>query len=82
MKTRDEIKEILSEEMIEITGCYFEEITEDANLENDLGFDSLDAVELEMAMERRFNIRLDESIENLKGYTVSNVLDFLQERIK
>lgn len=51
-------KEILAEQ----TGCDFDEITPDADLVQDLGVDSLDAVELAMELEERFKVEINDEI--------------------
>ena len=48
------------------------EVTEDKNLFNDLGADSLDFVELSMNLEREFNLRFSEE-ETSKIKTVGDV---------
>lgn len=55
-----------------------EGITLDTNIADDLGADSLDVVELLMAIEDEFEVEIpDEEIENLK--TVGAVVDYIQE---
>jgi len=47
-----------------------------ASLENDLGLDSLDAVELGMALEEEFGITIDE--EKLASFkTVEDIVNFI-----
>ena len=47
-----------------------------ASLENDLGLDSLDAVELGMALEEEFGITIDEDkLDSLK--TVEDIVNFI-----
>ena len=48
------------------------EVTEDKNLFNDLGADSLDFVELSMNLEREFNLRFSEE-DTSKIKTVGDV---------
>ncbi|HIE32704.1 MAG TPA: acyl carrier protein, partial [Thermodesulfobacteriaceae bacterium] len=48
---------------------------------DDLGADSLDLVELVMAMEEEFGMEIsDEEAEKLR--TVKDVLDYIKERVK
>lgn len=55
-----------------------EGITLETNIADDLGADSLDVVELLMAIEDEFEVEIpDEEIENLK--TVGAVVDYIQE---
>lgn len=56
-------------------------ITEECSLINDLGADSLDAVELILAVEEEFGVEIpDEVAENVK--TVGDLLHYLQEVTK
>lgn len=53
-------------------------ITKDTDIQNDLGADSLDAVELVMSIEDTFHISLpDNAVKNFK--TVNDIFTFLQE---
>ena len=53
-------------------------VKEDANLADDLGADSLDAVELIMAIEEEFDVEIDDS-EATKIKTVQDILDYLDK---
>jgi acyl carrier protein len=56
------------------------DLTGDANILEDLGADSLDVVELVMAIEEAFEIEIaDEEAENLK--TLGDVERFVSERV-
>ena len=56
------------------------EITMDTNLIDDIGADSLDAVELVMALETEFGIEIpDEDAE--KVVTVGDVVDYIKENV-
>jgi len=79
--TKDEIikkvKEITSEQL----GVDDSQITPDAKFIDDLGADSLDTVELVMALEEEFNIEIsDEEAEKL--ITVQKVVDYLEDHIE
>ncbi len=53
-----------------------EEIKESSLLEEELGLDSLDAVEIIMALEDEFNIAIeDEEVEDVK--TVGNIVEVI-----
>ena len=53
-----------------------DKITLNASLENDLGLDSLDAVELGMALEEEFDITIDE--DKLASFkTVEDIVNFI-----
>lgn len=72
---------------LDITGFAMEYLKDvecpidDAHFENDLGADSLDAVELVMALEEEFGIEIsDEDAERMKK--VKNVIQYLEENFK
>ncbi len=55
-------------------------VTQEANFANDLGADSLDTVELVMALEEEFDIEIpDEAAENIA--TVKAAVDYIAEKI-
>ncbi len=55
-----------------------EEVTPDASFIDDLNADSLDLVELIMAIEEEFNVKIsDEEADKIK--TVRDAMDYLQE---
>lgn len=54
-----------------------DKITEDANIQEDLGADSLDVVDLIMAIEEEFDIEIpDEDVENIK--TVGDIESYIE----
>ena len=54
-----------------------DDVTEDATFVDDLGADSLDIVELVMALEEQFGISIpDEEAENIK--TVGDALEYIK----
>ncbi len=58
-----------------------EEIKLESNLADDLGADSIDAVEIVMDLEETFNITLsDEQTENIK--TVADLVNYIEQAIK
>ncbi len=70
----DEVKDIIVETM----GISREEIHMDSDLIEDLGADSIDAVELSIAIEEAFDLDLDdEVIANFK--TVSDIVNYLEK---
>lgn len=53
-----------------------EKITTDAHLFDDLNFDSLDAIEMVLSIEREFDVEVpDEDVDSL--FTVKQVVDFI-----
>ena len=72
MSTFDKVKDVIIDKL----GVEESAIKEDAHFVNDLGADSLDTVELVMAIEEEFETEVpDEVAENL--HTVQNMLDYL-----
>ncbi len=58
-----------------------EKVVPKASFVDDLGADSLDLVELVMAMEEEFNIEIEDE-EAEKMQTVQDTIDFIREHIK
>lgn len=74
MAVADKVKEIIVEQL----GVDPEEVTMEASFVNDLGADSLDTVELVMALEEEFNIEIpDEEAEKLD--TVGKAIDYINK---
>ena len=58
--------------------CDEEKITPEATIAEDLSIDSLDAVELVMALEEAFDVKIpDEELGNMK--TVQNIVDCVEK---
>ncbi len=71
--TFEKVRDIIVEEL----GVDAEEVTLEANLNDDLGADSLDAVELIMALEDEFDIKVsDEAAQGFK--TVQQIVEFIE----
>jgi len=78
--TEDVAKE-LREIMAARLGLPPEKLVPEAKLVDDLGLDSLDAVELAISVERKFDIEVpEEEIPKLK--TVGDMVAFVESRIK
>ena len=75
MAVSDKVKSIIVEQL----GVDEEEVTADASFVDDLGADSLDTVELVMALEEHFDIQIpDEDAEKIT--TVHQAIDYINER--
>ena len=76
MATVDErVKKIIAEQL----GVEEDEVTSEASFVEDLGADSLDTVELVMALEEEFGIEIpDEDVEKI--LTVGKALDYIKEK--
>jgi len=71
------VKEIIASQL----GVDQEEVVPEASFVEDLGADSLDLVELIMAMEEEFGIEVpDEEAEKIR--TVQDAIDYVQEHIE
>ncbi|MCK9181478.1 MAG: acyl carrier protein [Fibrobacteraceae bacterium] len=78
--TEEELLKKITAVVVEKLGVKAEDVTRDAAFVNDLGADSLDRVELVMALEDEFDIEiLDEDAE--KFIKVSDVLAYVQNKL-
>ena len=65
---------------VEQLGVKEEEVTEPSSFQEDLGADSLDVVELVMALEDEFGIDIpDEEVGEIK--TVGNAVDYITKKL-
>ena len=70
----NKVKEIIAEQL----GQDLEKIVDDANFTDDLGADSLDTVELVMALEDEFDVEIpEEDSANIK--TVKDAVDYIEK---
>lgn len=75
MAVEDKIKSIIAEQL----GVKIEEVKPDASFIDDLGADSLDTVELIMALEEEFNVEIpDEDAEKMT--TVADAIRYIDEK--
>ncbi len=75
--TLDKVRDII----VETINCSEEEVTLEASLSEDLDIDSLDAVELGMALEEAFGISIPD--EDLAAFvTVKDVVDYIDNNTK
>ena len=72
---RQKVRSIIAEQL----GVKIEEVTDTASLVDDLGADSLDTVELVMALEEEFGIEIpDEDAE--KMVTVGDAIKYIEQK--
>ncbi len=77
MALEDKIKEIIIEQL----GVSAEEAVPEASFIDDLGADSLDIVELVMALEEEWGLEIpDEDAEKIQ--TVQDAITYIEERVK
>ena len=73
--SQDKIKQIIADQL----GVKKEEVTDNAKFVDDLGADSLDTVELVMALEEEFGVEIpDDEAEKLA--TVGDALRYIEEK--
>ena len=73
--SQEKVKQIIADQL----GVKKEEVTDNAKFVDDLGADSLDTVELVMALEEEFGVEIpDEDAEKLA--TVGDALRYIEEK--
>jgi acyl carrier protein len=73
--SQDKVRQIIADQL----GVKKEEVTDSAKFVDDLGADSLDTVELVMALEEEFGVEIpDEDAEKLT--TVGDALKYIEEK--
>jgi acyl carrier protein len=77
MAVADKVKSIIAEQL----GVKIEEVKPEASFIDDLGADSLDTVELIMALEEEFNVEIpDEDAEKMTK--VSDAINYVEAKAK
>jgi acyl carrier protein len=77
---RSEIAEKLTQVLVDELGLDADKITEEADFEEDLDVDSLGVVELLMALEDEFGVKIpDEEAENIR--TVGQAIDLVHAKL-
>ena len=72
MSVEDRVKKIVSEQL----GVALDEVQNDSSFVDDLGADSLDTVELVMALEEEFDLEIaDEDAEKIS--TVNDAIEYI-----
>ena len=75
MSVEEKVKEIIVDQL----GVDEKQVNPEASFIDDLGADSLDTVELVMALEEEFDVDIpDEDAENIG--TVQNEIDYIKDR--
>ena len=70
----DKVKEIIVDQL----DVDADKVTNGANIQDDLGADSLDVVDLVMSLEEEFDIEIpDEAVENIK--TVGDIVKYIED---
>ncbi len=70
----DKVRDVI----VDTISCDADEVTPEASLTDDLGADSLDAVELQMAFEEAFDITIpDEDMQDMK--TVNDIVEYIED---
>jgi acyl carrier protein len=77
MTTRDEITAGLSEILEEVAGVSPDDVTEEKSFTDDLDVDSLSMVEVVVAAEEKFGVKIpDDEVQNLK--TVGDAVSYIE----
>jgi len=77
MAVEDKVREIIVEQL----GVSPEEVVAEASFIDDLGADSLDIVELVMAIEEEFALEIpDDDAEKIQ--TIQDAISYVEERVK
>jgi acyl carrier protein len=78
MATRVEIAEGLAEILEEVAGVNPSDVAEDKSFTDDLDVDSLSMVEVVVAAEEKFSVKIpDDEVQNLK--TVGDAVSFIEK---
>ncbi len=78
--TREEIREEVKKIISELIHIELGEIKEESKFVDDLGADSLDIVEIIMAIENKFEMEIpDEDAQKIK--TVGEAIDYIHQKI-
>jgi acyl carrier protein len=81
MSTVNDVEERVKKIVVEQLGVDKEQVTHEASFVDDLGADSLDTVELVMALEEEFDIEIpDEAAEKIT--TIQQAIDYINNHKK
>lgn len=74
--TPNDVLQGLADVLAEVSGVSADKVVREATFDNDLEVDSLTMVEVVVACEERFDVRIpDEALENLR--TVGDAIDYI-----
>ncbi|MCD7959827.1 MAG: acyl carrier protein [Ruminococcus sp.] len=77
--TKEEIFEELKELVTDQLGVEDDKVTLEASIQDDLGADSLDLVDLAMEVEEKFGVKIsDEDLENIK--MIGDIVTYIDEK--
>jgi acyl carrier protein len=78
VSTRDEIRTGLAEILEEIADVTPDDVTDDKHFQDDLDVDSLSMVEVVVAAEERFGVKIpDDDVQNLR--TVGDAVSYIEK---
>ena len=81
MTMMDGIETRINQIIADQLGLNDDEVSSDSTLSDDLGSDSLDLVELILALEEEFQMEIDD--EDVKKFkTVKNIVDFISNKLQ
>ena len=78
---RKELARIVAETLVDQLGVSLTEIRPESRIVEDLGADSLEAVELAIRLEERFEIEIDDQVA-ARLVTVQDVIEYLAATLK
>ena len=81
--SREEIESSVREVIARCMGLETDEVKNDALMRDDIGCDSIDCVEIVIDLEREFGISIpDNEVDAAAGWKVSELCDYVEERLK
>ena len=79
----EEINKTVMKEVAEMFGVKPEELSSETKLQEDLGADSIDQVDLIIAFENEYNVTFpDDDIFSAKFDTIADITKFIEEHLK
>ena len=80
--SKEEIEKKVIEAVADELGVDTSELSADTNLQNDMGADSLDAVEIIVSMEHEFGVKFpDDDIFKTDMETISDITNFVEKHL-